>query len=157
MNVCLKLLRLLSGKEKFPSNFVSLHQLFCRHGTMTDNDSGNKVMEDPERVVLGVEKSMDNNIDKICGKEIELTNITKESSINSSKTTDGLKQCDERNKTRHRKTKNNCEQLIYKPSWSTGANIGDLICFGATILIVLLLISILIFYVFKDNETDIDT
>ena len=41
------------------------------------------------------------------------------------------------------------------PAWSTSANFSDLICLGATVLIVTLLISVLIFYVFKDHEKDL--
>ena len=41
-----------------------------------------------------------------------------------------------------------------KASWSTEANIGDKVCLGATIIIVILLISVLIFYVFKDHERE---
>ena len=38
-------------------------------------------------------------------------------------------------------------------TWSTNASIGDVVCLGATLIIVIIQLSVLIFYVFKDHET----
>ena len=40
-----------------------------------------------------------------------------------------------------------------KETWSTNASISDVVCLGATLIIVVIQLSILIFYVFKDHET----
>ena len=159
MNVCLKILRLSSGEENFSWNFVPLDQIFSRHGKMNDKENGENVVNDEEKeeAVSNIDELVDDNIDTIYGKEIALSYIATERNVKTTNTNRNSKYYDESKRTVHKSTNNNCEQLIYGPSWSTGANFGDLVCFGATILIVLLLLSILIFYVFKDNERDIDT
>ena len=40
-----------------------------------------------------------------------------------------------------------------KQTWSTNASIGDVVCLGATLIIVILQLSVLVYYVFKDHET----
>ena len=44
-------------------------------------------------------------------------------------------------------------QTDNKQTWSTNASIGDVVCLGATLVIVVIQLSVLIFYVFKDHET----
>ena len=39
-------------------------------------------------------------------------------------------------------------------AWSTGANRGDVVCLGATFIIVVLQLCVLVFYIFKDHERD---
>ena len=88
---------------------MPLHQLFSRHATMTDKDNDDNVLEEEEEeIVINVQKLMDDNIETIYGKEMALSNIAKERSINTSKTTESSKHCDTRNQSRHKTTKNNC-------------------------------------------------
>ena len=41
----------------------------------------------------------------------------------------------------------------YTQTWSTRASIGDVVCIGATFIIVIIQLCVLIFYVFKDHES----
>ena len=41
----------------------------------------------------------------------------------------------------------------HNQTWSTGASVSDVVCLGATVIIVLIQLSVLIFYVFKDHES----
>ena len=97
------------------------------------------------------------NLDASHSKEIARKDIPGEESIDTSITTRSSKHLYISNKPTQVTSKNNCEQLVYNPSWSTGADVSDVICFGATVLIVLLLLSLLVFYVLKDHEMDIET
>ena len=49
---------------------------------------------------------------------------------------------------------NNAEQTSHKPMWSTNASISDVLCLGATLMIVIIQLSVLVFYVFKDHENE---
>ena len=40
-----------------------------------------------------------------------------------------------------------------KQTWSTSASVSDTVCLGATLIIVLIQLSVLVFYLFKDKET----
>ena len=40
-----------------------------------------------------------------------------------------------------------------KHEWSTKASVGDVVCLGATFIIVVIQLSVLIFYVFKDHDS----
>ena len=48
----------------------------------------------------------------------------------------------------------NAEQKNPKPTWSTSASKSDMICLGATLIIVIIQLSVLVFYLFKDKETE---
>ena len=40
-----------------------------------------------------------------------------------------------------------------KQPWSTNASLSDMVCLGATLIIVVIQLCVLVFYVFKDHET----
>ena len=46
------------------------------------------------------------------------------------------------------------EELKHIETWSTKASIADIVCLGATAVIVIIQLCILVFYVFKDHETE---
>ena len=48
------------------------------------------------------------------------------------------------------------EQITCKSSGSKSVNIGEMVCVGATIVIVIFLLCIWIFYEFKDDEAGIN-
>jgi hypothetical protein len=97
------------------------------------------------------------NLNAMYTTEIAQNYMAGKGSIKIWKTTGSSKQICISNRSTQTTTTNNCEQPVYNPFWSTGADVGDVVCFGAISLIVLLLLSILIIYVFKDNERDIET
>ena len=47
----------------------------------------------------------------------------------------------------------NANSANKKQKWSTSASVSDVVCLGATLVIVLIQLSVLIFYVFKDHES----
>ena len=51
--------------------------------------------------------------------------------------------------------KNICnERLIYDPSASIFQNFGEVVCVGATAIIIILLLCILLFFEFKDHDDE---
>ena len=179
MNVCLKLLRFLSiyksGEEDHLWNFLEVHQLFSKRTTMSSTE-GNKKTDDLE---ANEDKGSIRFIDQDSVDELEISveELASDTVLRSNclKTTDNrdngevvwastnsqyLFKPSEASKKCSEKIENSItdfDNLKYKStSWSTDANCGDIVCFGATLMIVMLLISILIFYVFKDNERDAD-
>ena len=51
---------------------------------------------------------------------------------------------------------NNCdERLKYDPSASIFQNFGEVVCVGATAIIIILLLCILLFFEFKDHDEEV--
>ena len=46
-------------------------------------------------------------------------------------------------------------QMNCNAAWSTQANVSDAVCLGSTFIIVILQLSVLVFYLFKDKRSDI--
>jgi len=46
------------------------------------------------------------------------------------------------------------EEIKHMETWSTKASIADVVCLGATAVIVIIQLCVLVFYVFKDHETE---
>ena len=50
---------------------------------------------------------------------------------------------------------NNCnDRILYDPSASIFQNFGEVVCVGATAIIILLLLCILLFFEIKDHDDD---
>ena len=166
MNASLKILRLSSVEDNFSGNLVSLDILLSKHATMTNKDNCDNVLKskETEEVMMNEDQLMyidedhidRSNVDTIYSEVIARNSTQDTGSIKASKTTGSSQHIYINNRITQRTTKNNCDQQVYNPSWSTGPDIGDVVCFGATSLIMILLLSLLVFYVYKDNESDME-
>ena len=180
MNVCLKLLRFLSiyksGEEDHSWNFLEVHQLFSKRTTMSSNEENKKTddleatedkgsirfidQDSVDELEISVEELASDTVLRSNGL-ITTNNKDRGDVVWASTNSQHLFEPSEASKKRSAKIETSItdfDNLKYKStSWSTDANFGDIVCFGATLMIVMLLISILIFYVFKDNERDVDT
>ena len=156
MNVCLRLLKLSTIEQDLSSNFATLDQLFSRHQTMNEDcfdkdDQGG--FREKEEVVINVD-SLRSEQDQISRKNVEgdLNSIKSEEKVLVQRTPIISNTIQANHIQKLKSAHKHCDP--YPPSWSTSANFSDVVCLGATVLIVTLLISVLIFYVFKDHEEE---
>ena len=156
MNVCLRLLKLSTIEQDLSSNFATLDKLFSRHQTMNEDcfdkdDQGG--FREKEEVVINVD-SLRSEQDQISRENVEgdLNSIKSEEKVLVQRTPIISNTIQANHIQKLKSTHKHCDP--YPPSWSTSANFSDVVCLGATVLIVTLLISVLIFYVFKDHEEE---
>ena len=159
MSICFKLLRFPSVDENFSLNLVSLDQLFSSDGIMTRKDTCEPPKIPKNEIAINVESFLDIDSDitdgdriTSCSSKADETTIGCTSKDTPS-TSKNIKPC-KGHSVQIDTIGNNHDPRYNKQSYSTGVDTSDVICFGATVLIVTLLISILIFYVFKDHETN---
>ena len=156
MNVCLRLLKISTIEKNLSFNFATLDQLFSRHQTMsedifdTDDQGG---FGEKEEVIINADSLRSEN-DELSRKsfdcDINFVKSKEKYSLSRTSISPNITESNLRQKSKC--IKKHCDS--YPPYWSTGANFSDIVCLGATVLIVSLLISVLIFYVFKDHEEE---
>ena len=157
MNVSLRSLNPSTTEEIISYYLPTFYQLFFESRTMNEESfeqSGGEGFVENEEVVINVDSLI--NEDDNCSSEKSDLGSFKNKEGNAAITKISLCQnAIESNNRRKRNSSKMCSETLSHPqAWSTSANFSDIVCLGATVLIVTLLISVLIFYVFKDNEEE---
>ena len=157
MNISLRLFNDLTNVKNSSFNLQTSNQLFSKGRTMNGDFIEENIpsgLDGDDEVVINVD-TLENKdyiyVNKNCSFDMNSTdqNATFSKTFKSENSMEFSQQL---------KTKSPAVYLdphSKPPTWSTSANFSDLICLGATVLIVTLLISVLIFYVFKDHEKDL--
>ena len=157
MNICLQFFKNLPNVKNNSSNLQTFDQLFSKGQTMNGDFIEENIprgFDGKEEVVINVD--MLENKDYVCVNENschKMNSIDKNASFSKTSKRPNSIEFSQQLKTKSPAMNFNLQSK--PPAWSTSANFSDLICLGATVLIVTLLISVLIFYVFKDHEKDL--
>ena len=157
MNICVRLFKNFTNVKNSSFKLQTFDQLLSKDQTMNGNFIEESIpdgLDGKEGVVINVDTL--ENKDYIYVNEnscLDMKSIDKNASFSRRSKSENSIEFSQRLKTKS--TAICFDPLSKPPTWSTSANFSDLICLGATVLIVTLLISVLIFYVFKDHEKDL--
>ena len=157
MNICLRLFKNSTNVKNTSFNLQIFTQLFSKDRTMNGDFIEENIpsgLDGDEEVVINVDTL--ENKDYIYANEnscLDMNSIDKNASFSKTSKSKNSIELSQRLKTKNSEI--DYDTHSKPPNWSTSANFSDLICLGATVLIVTLLISVLIFYVFKDHEKDL--
>ena len=155
MNVSLRSLNLSTIEEIISYYLPTFNQLFFETRTMNEDcieQPGREGFVGNEEVVISVDSLM--NEDDNCLSEKSDSFKNKEDNAAIPKISVCQNAIEPNNRRKQNCSKMRSESFSHSQTWSTSANFSDIVCLGATVLIVTLLISVLIFYVFKDNEEE---
>ena len=155
MNVSLRSLNPSTIGEIISYYLPTFNQLFFESRTMNEDSfkqSGREGFVENEEVVINVDSLI--NEDDNCLSEKSDSFKNKEDNAAITKISVCQNAIESNNRRKRNSSKMCSESLSHPQAWSTSANFSDIVCLGATVLIVTLLISVLIFYVFKDNEEE---
>ena len=158
MDVCLRLLKTLTIEENFQSNLPNTNQLLSKRQTMNGESIEDENIQGGERkeeVVIKVD-ALQNKDDKHLNEHfnLSLNSVEDDDNTLTSKRSKCKNSMESNHEFKAKSASLQSDPHSNPPTWSTSANFSDIICLGATVMIVTLLISVLIFYVFKDHEKE---
>ena len=155
MDVSLRSLNFPTIEEIISCYLPTFNQLFFESRTMNEDSfeqPGKEGFIGNQEVVISVDSLI--NEDDNCLSEKSDSFKNKEDNAAITKISVCQNATESNNRLKPNISKMCSESLSHPQAWSTSANFSDIVCLGATVLIVTLLISVLIFYVFKDNEEE---
>ena len=157
MNASLRSLNLSTIEEIISYFLPTFNQLFSESRTMNEDvvkPSGREGFVEKEEVVINVDSLINEDDYNLSEKSALDSFKNKEDNAAIPKISVCQNAIEPNNRQKRNSSKMCSESFSHSQAWSTSANFSDIVCLGATVLIVTLLISVLIFYVFKDNEEE---